>query len=262
MLFLTMLTSLAIANKRIAVLEPRTIGKHESYPLLTAEIDRSRLTLNTLLRNDGYSILTKENMTSILNDMGKDIGSCDASCEVELGRMMGTDYILSSEYLHTTDQIILTLKLYDVTSGNLIDGYQIDNVATWEECRDKHRSSLENLITKELVKTDQITSDPYYNHLLGEIDHLMGSRDLLTIELESQKNINKRLKSQIREQKSLTKRSFMRSTLILGTSLLIPTIATYYIIKLSGDSDTFCDIYKPTNDPRTWSRQCINLNHW
>lgn len=259
MLFLTMMTSFAIATKKIAVLEPRTQGRYD-YPLLLAEVDRMRLTLNDNLSSKDYNILTRENIAIILKDMGRDIAECAGSCDVETGRLMGSDYVIATDFLHLGNQIILTVKLFDVEKGSLIKGYQIEETS-WENVKTEHRSKLQDVIDTSLTRSYE---DAYEMMDMYRIsyENLKSEHELALVEIESQKNINNRLRYRIREQKSKTQKSFMRSTLILGTSLLIPTIATYYIIKLSGGSDSLCDIYKPTSKPSTWSRQCINLNHW
>jgi len=259
MLFLTMLTSFAMATKKIAVLEPRTQGRYD-YPLLLAEVDRMRLTLNDSLSPKDYDILTRENIAIILKDMGRDISECVGSCDVETGRLMGSDYVIATDFLHQGNQIILTVKLFDVDKGSLIKGYQIEETS-WENVKTEHRSKLQDIIDTSLTRSYENAYEMMDMYKIS-YENLKGEHELVLVELESQIYINKRLRSRVREQKSTTKKSFMRSTLILGTSLLIPTVVTYYIVKLSGGSDSLCDIYKPTNNPSTWSRQCISLNHW
>ena len=42
-----------------------------------------------------YSIITRENMMQVLNDMGKDETCIDGACEVDLARNIGADLVVS-----------------------------------------------------------------------------------------------------------------------------------------------------------------------
>ena len=61
--------------------------------------------------------MTRENMVQYLNDMGTDISCLEGECEVELGRNIGVDLIVSGDVVKIKEVFILTLKLHSTVSG-------------------------------------------------------------------------------------------------------------------------------------------------
>ena len=70
--------------------------------------------------NANYLVMTRENMMSILKEMGKGIEECTGECEVEIARNIGADYVVSGEVYLIEDQYILSLKMHDTQAGNLL----------------------------------------------------------------------------------------------------------------------------------------------
>ena len=56
----------------------------------------------------------------VLEDMGKDLSAADVECEVELGRALQSDYVISGTIGKIDNMYILTLKLHDTSSGSLM----------------------------------------------------------------------------------------------------------------------------------------------
>ena len=122
-LFLLFLqVAFAVSPVRIAVLEFRGINIEESALTLLADDVREGVLI--ALKNDSsnssnYLVMTRENMMSILNEMGKGIEDCTGECEVEIARNIGADYVVSGEVYLIEDQYILSLKMHDTQAGNL-----------------------------------------------------------------------------------------------------------------------------------------------
>ena len=65
-----------------------------------------------------YSVMTRENMVQYLSDMGTDITTCaEGECEVEIGRNIGVDLIVSGDVVKIKKVFLLTLKLHSTASG-------------------------------------------------------------------------------------------------------------------------------------------------
>ena len=112
-------------SKRIAILEFTGIGVEDA--ILGKLSDQSRIVSANLLSQDDFLIMTKENMLEILRDMDKDISCAVGNCEIEIGRNIGADYIISGNILHIEGLYLLTLKLHETDSGNLLAGQEIKN---------------------------------------------------------------------------------------------------------------------------------------
>ena len=59
-------------------------------------------------------------MLCVLKDMGKDLDCLDGSCEVELGRNIGADVVVSGPLSQVDSLYLLSLKLHDSSSGKLL----------------------------------------------------------------------------------------------------------------------------------------------
>jgi hypothetical protein len=69
--------------------------------------------------------MTRENMAALLPD-GADLSDCSAGeCEVEVGRMVGADYIVTGEILKFDGALRLNLKAHHCESGALLGGESV-----------------------------------------------------------------------------------------------------------------------------------------
>ena len=119
LLFLLLLPSLATAEiKRLAVLEFSGIGVDENLLLLMGEEARSGI-IKVVDRNE-ILVMTRESMMLVLQDMGKDASCIDGTCEVEIARNIGADYVISGAVVKTSDEYVLTLKLHESETGRLL----------------------------------------------------------------------------------------------------------------------------------------------
>ena len=99
-----------------------------AVPEFRVDVDTALLKLSDRLdsgcsstHKDEHLIMTRENMLEILFDMGKDASCMEGQCEVEVGRNVGADLIVTGDILKMGSMYVLTLKLYDTTSGALLN---------------------------------------------------------------------------------------------------------------------------------------------
>ena len=121
MLLCILLCSKAFAQveiKRVAVLEFRGVAIEEAMLLKLS--DQARSAAVDTLSKEEYLIMTRENMMQVLSDMGKDASCIEGSCEVELGRNIGADLIITGDILKIDASYVLTLKLYETKTGGLL----------------------------------------------------------------------------------------------------------------------------------------------
>lgn len=123
-IFLFMISNAFADVKRLAVLEFRGVGIEQ--PILMKLSDQSRVTAADILPKDKFLIMTRENLMQILTDMGKDSSCMDGQCEVEIGRNVGADIIMTGDMMKMDGTFYLTLKLYDTTTGALLSGSTIE----------------------------------------------------------------------------------------------------------------------------------------
>jgi hypothetical protein len=65
-------------------------------------------------------IITRENMLVLLQSSGRDLADCEGECEVDTGRRIGADLVVSGELLRFGTEYKLSLKLHDTRSGELL----------------------------------------------------------------------------------------------------------------------------------------------
>ena len=108
--------SLAFAEQ-VAVLEFTGSGDENLIGILS---DQARAGALDQLDPLQYSILTRENMMQILEDMGKDATCIGGSCEVELARNIGADLVISGTITALGDVQVVMLKLHRSDTGALL----------------------------------------------------------------------------------------------------------------------------------------------
>lgn len=67
-------------------------------------------------------VITRENMLVLLQASGKKLEECEGQCEVETGRLLGADLVVSGELLRFGSEYKLNMKLHDTRSGELLAG--------------------------------------------------------------------------------------------------------------------------------------------
>ena len=112
------LVQVAMAEvKRIVVLEFHQSGM--SPEVMFQLSDQSRMAIVKSLDHKQYSLMTRENMKVILSDMGKDVNCFEGTCEVDVARNVGADYVVSGTVAFIDEQFDITLKLHDSITGSI-----------------------------------------------------------------------------------------------------------------------------------------------
>ena len=65
-------------------------------------------------------VMTRENLITLLQATGKDLGQCEGECEVDTGRRIGADAIISGEVLKVGSRYHISLKLHETHDGRLL----------------------------------------------------------------------------------------------------------------------------------------------
>jgi hypothetical protein len=90
-------------------------------------------------------VITRENMLVLLSASGKDLAACEGECEVDTGRRIGADLVISGELLRFGTQYKLNMKLHDTRTGELIAG-AVASGATADELDHALRPAVEKLL--------------------------------------------------------------------------------------------------------------------
>jgi hypothetical protein len=115
LLSILLLGSADVADaKRVAVLEfeNQVAGLDRVYfsDAVRAAISRMRPDLR---------LLTRENITEVLAAQGKTLAECEGECEVETGRLLGADLVVSGRITSVGSRLKLTLRLHETRTGTL-----------------------------------------------------------------------------------------------------------------------------------------------
>ena len=72
-----------------------------------------------------FSLMELENMLVIMSDMGLDASCLEGSCEVDLARNIGADYVISGKVIEEEGNLLCTVKVHETKSGKLLEQSQI-----------------------------------------------------------------------------------------------------------------------------------------
>jgi hypothetical protein len=67
-------------------------------------------------------VITKENLIVLLQATGRDLDSCEGECEVDTGRRIGADLVVSGELLKFGSSYKLDMRLHDTKEGRMLSG--------------------------------------------------------------------------------------------------------------------------------------------
>ena len=69
-------------------------------------------------------VMTRENVMVLLEQNGKKLSDCEGECEVDTGRRLGADLVISGDLLKFGTAYKLNLKMHDTHGGRLLAGAQ------------------------------------------------------------------------------------------------------------------------------------------
>lgn len=72
----------------------------------------------------GAQLMTRDNVMVLLEGAGKQLEDCQGECEVDTGRKLGADLVVSGELLRFGDDFKVSLKLHDTHSARFLSGLQ------------------------------------------------------------------------------------------------------------------------------------------
>lgn len=129
----------------LAVLEFSGVGVDSD--ILHKLSDQSRIASSNTLPADQYHVMTRESMLEILADMGKDSSCLSGKCEIEIARNIGADYVITGDLLEIDHTYLLTLKLHNSDTGQLLAGKEVKSASLLELIR------LCEISSEELIQT-------------------------------------------------------------------------------------------------------------
>ena len=73
------------------------------------------------------TIMSRESMAVVLEDQGIDAACVEGNCEVETARNLGATYVLTGTLSRIEGTYVLTAKIHDVRSGDLLESDSVKN---------------------------------------------------------------------------------------------------------------------------------------
>jgi hypothetical protein len=109
--------TLVVASGKLAVLD----FKNSAKDLSTADVRYFADVIRgaTLKSAPGLEVMTRENLLVLLQATGKDLGQCEGECEVDTGRRIGADAIISGEIQKVGTRFKMSLRLHETHEGRL-----------------------------------------------------------------------------------------------------------------------------------------------
>jgi hypothetical protein len=126
--------ALAALHERRAREEGKPATLHLSGRLAVLELRNSTTELNaqqaryftdlirtaTLQSAPHLEVVTRENLLLLLESTGKDLANCEGECEVETGRRIGAEAVVSGEIQRIGRNFKISLRLHETREGRLI----------------------------------------------------------------------------------------------------------------------------------------------
>jgi hypothetical protein len=133
------------ANARVAVLGLRSkLGLVDTGRLDLGYLG-DRIRASALNGVPSLNIISRENVLVLLESSGKPIDECEGECEVETGRRVGADLVISGEALSVEGVFKISLKLHDTHSGRMLSGSVASGKTFQELDGDIHRAVFDLL---------------------------------------------------------------------------------------------------------------------
>jgi hypothetical protein len=100
----------------------------------------------SLRMEPGLDIMTRENLLVLLQSTGKKLEECEGECEVDTGRRIGADNIISGEIQKVGTRYKMTLRLHDTHEGRLLAS-AIGSGKSIDELDESAQKAAEELFT-------------------------------------------------------------------------------------------------------------------
>ena len=109
-------------SRSLAVLEFRNKLAGQDLAAVDAGYLADQVRTAALGAAPSLRVITKENLIVLLKATGKDLDNCEGECEVETGRRIGADLVVSGELLKFGSSFKLDMRLHDTQEGRLLSG--------------------------------------------------------------------------------------------------------------------------------------------
>ena len=119
MCFLVLLSAcgtISTTQKRLAVLEFVDQGVGDKEASYFTDLIRGE----ALKQAPGYSIVTKENLLVLLEANHKTLSQCKQDCEIETGRYIGADVVVSGSVLRLGNEFKVFMKMHATAEARLL----------------------------------------------------------------------------------------------------------------------------------------------
>jgi phosphate/phosphite/phosphonate ABC transporter binding protein len=110
-------------ERRLAVLELH--GKSVDAQALALLSESARAGALQAARGKSVSVVTRENLVLLLKSAGVAPEDCESECEVETGRKIGADLIVTGDAVRIEDRFVVSLKLHETLRGALLGTRQV-----------------------------------------------------------------------------------------------------------------------------------------
>jgi hypothetical protein len=104
-------------------------------------------------------VMTRESTEALLQANGKSMSDCTGECEVEVGRKLGADYIVSGRITKVGTRQILTVRLFSTADGALLGDEEADG-KTEDQLVDEAKIALGKLIKPLSVESPSAAGGP------------------------------------------------------------------------------------------------------
>src|SRR5437868_7606515 len=108
------------ATRIVSVLELRNKQQLRDGRGIDAGYVADRLRAEVLGAGIDARVISRENMLVLLQAQGKQLADCEGECEVETGRRIGADLVVSGEILRVGESLKASLRLHETRSGMLV----------------------------------------------------------------------------------------------------------------------------------------------
>ena len=113
----------------LAVLEFRTARPAPAPPAVTQESSYLTDVARSAVADAGYAVMTRDNAVILLRQQGHTPADCIDLCEVDTGRLIGADYLVTGELSGTPGALRLSVRLHDTSTARYLGGVQASGAA-------------------------------------------------------------------------------------------------------------------------------------
>jgi hypothetical protein len=225
-MYLLLLIGLAYGKERIAILNANSLNKditNEDVDFISEEI---RSAIFYSISKTKYDLIQKETITQFLNENATSI--CTSSCEIETGKILGADYILTSSIYNLDNTFSLKIKVFDIEDGSTLDMFSVSSSAIHDLSSEISSIDFASVFGKDNILAlhkDQLKALEVRN---TELEMKAIAFDKLNQQNISYRRENAKLKKEVSDLKSKSNIKH-RDIKVAYKSLIVGTIVGYFI---------------------------------